>query len=48
MASSEKNRLCVFLLFIILLIVFAVFYSPTDALSRPADKTMPPVMQTEK
>ena len=48
MASSEKNRLCVFLLFIILLIVFAVLYRPTDALSRPADRTTPAGMQTEK
>ena len=41
MASSDKNRLCVFVLFITLLIVFGMFYRPADALSRPADKSTP-------
>ena len=39
MASSDRNRLSILFAFFILLLVFAVFYHPTNALSRPADST---------
>jgi cytochrome c peroxidase len=35
---SEKVRLLVFSFFFVALIVFAVLYSPVNAVSRPADK----------
>jgi len=38
MASSEKTRIFVFFLFFLALIVFAVLYRPTEAMSRPADQ----------
>jgi len=36
--SSQKIRLLVFSLFFVALIVFAILYSPVNAVSRPADK----------
>jgi len=48
MASSDKNRLWVFLLFMILLIAFGILYRPADASSRPADKNAPAVLPVEK
>jgi hypothetical protein len=36
MRSSDKTRVLVFFLFFVALILFAIFYTPTNALSRPA------------
>jgi hypothetical protein len=36
MGSSQRNRLLVFSLFLILLVIFAILYRPVDAMSRPA------------
>ena len=38
MESSQKIRLLVFSLFFIALLVFAILYSPVNAVSRPANK----------
>ena len=38
--GSEKTRILVFLGFFLALIVFAVLYRPTDALSHPADQAV--------
>jgi cytochrome c peroxidase len=44
--SSQKIRLLVFSLFFIGLIVFAILYSPVNAVSRPADKERGSLMPT--
>jgi len=36
MRSSDKTRFVVFLVFFVGLIVFAILYTPTNAVSRPA------------
>lgn len=41
MATSDRNRLSILLVFFISLVAFAVFYHPTSALSRPAIATTP-------
>ena len=46
MESSQKIRLLVFSLFFIGLIVFAILYSPVNAVSRPADKERGSLMPT--
>ena len=38
MESSQKIRLLVFSLFFVGLIVFAILYSPVNAVSRPAEQ----------
>lgn len=43
MVSSEKLRVVVFGLFIVVLIAFAALYRPVNALSRPADQAIMPV-----
>jgi len=37
MGSSQRTRLLVFAYFFVALIIFAIFYRPVDAMSRPAD-----------
>jgi len=44
--SAEKVRLLVFSLFFVVLLIFAVLYKPTEAISRPADKGNSQVMPT--
>ena len=39
MGSSNKMRLLVFMVFLVALIAFAVFYQPTNAMSRPANQS---------
>lgn len=47
MASSDKNRLSVFLVFILLLIGFGIFYRPTNAESRPTVQNFSASKQVE-
>jgi hypothetical protein len=50
MRSSDTTRFVVFLLFFVGLIVFAILYTPTSAVSRPAggrDKKILSVGNTE-
>ena len=46
MRSSEKVRLLVFSLFLGILIIFAIVYSPANAYSRPADQGNATVVAT--
>ena len=48
MVSPDKNRFCIFLVFIILLIAFGVFYRPADASGGPAPKNARPVTSSGK
>ena len=48
MRSSDKTRLLVFSLFFVVLIVFAIVYSPANAFSRPADQGNAAVMPVGK
>ncbi len=48
MKSPEKVRLLVFSLFFVVLIVFAIVYSPANAFSRPADQGNVAVMPAGK
>lgn len=38
MASSEKTRVVVYLVFFVALIALAIFYRPQNAMSRPAEQ----------
>lgn len=42
--SAEKERVCVFAVFLVALLVFAFAYQPVNAVSRPVDQVVPPVM----
>jgi hypothetical protein len=44
--SSERVRLLVFSLFLGILIIFAIVYSPANAYSRPADQGNATVVAT--
>ncbi len=48
MASSDKNRFCVFLMFIVLLIAFGALYQPSNASSGPAHRDVPAVRGSGK
>jgi hypothetical protein len=46
--SAEKERVCVFAIFLAALLIFAIVYHPVSAVSHPADPVAPPVMPVGK
>lgn len=46
--SAEKERVCVFAIFLGALLGFAIAYHPVNAVSRPADQAVPSVMPVGK
>jgi hypothetical protein len=48
MASSDRNRLSILLVFFILILVFAIAYHPTSAVSLPASRSTASGMPVQK
>ena len=46
--SAEKERVCVFAIFLAALLIFAIIYQPVNAVSHPADQVAPSVMPIGK
>ena len=46
--SAEKERVCVFAIFLAALLFFAIVYRPVNAISRPADQAAPSVLPVGK
>lgn len=46
--SAEKERVCVFAVFLAALLIFAIIYQPVNAVSHPADQVAPSVMPIGK